>query len=59
VATDNGDATDFTSFQSHERNAFNSLCLVIVRAKPGANGRITLKAQADGLKAGETVIICK
>ena len=56
VATDNGDATDFTSFQSHERAAFNSLCLVIVRAKPGAVGRITLKAQADGLAAGETVI---
>ena len=31
VATDNGDATSFESFQSHERNAFNGLCLVIVR----------------------------
>ena len=56
VATDNGDATDFTSFQSHERNAFNSLCLVIVRAKPGAGGSITLKAQADGLAASSAII---
>ena len=50
VATDNGDATDFTSFQSPERNAFNGLALVIVRAKPGQSGPITLKAHADGLK---------
>jgi beta-galactosidase len=56
VATDNGDATDFTSFQFRERNAFNSLCLVIVRARPGADGKITLHAQAEGLTAGDTVI---
>ncbi|MGB8368855.1 MAG: beta-galactosidase GalB [Limisphaerales bacterium] len=49
VATDNGDATSFESFQAPERNAFNGLALVIVRAKPGQPGTITLKAQADGL----------
>jgi beta-galactosidase len=50
VATDNGDATSFESFQSPERNAFNGLALVIVRAKPGQPGEITLKAESDGLK---------
>ena len=49
LATANGDATSHVSFQAHERNAFNGLCLVIVRAKAGETGRITLKAEADGL----------
>ena len=56
VATDNGDATSFESFQSHDRNAFNGLCLVIIRAKPGAAGRVTVTAQSDGLKAATTTI---
>ncbi|MBN1508216.1 MAG: DUF4982 domain-containing protein [Sedimentisphaerales bacterium] len=49
VATDNGDPTSFESFQSKERNAFNGLCLAIVRAKPGKTGTITLKAESEGL----------
>ncbi len=56
VATDNGDATSFESFQAPERNAFNGLALVIIRAKPGQPGTITLKAQADGL-AGASIKI--
>ncbi len=35
VAVDNGDATSFDSFQAPERNAFNGLCLVVVRAQAG------------------------
>jgi beta-galactosidase len=56
VATDNGDATDFTDFRSHERNAFNGLCLVIVRATEP--GKITIHAHsdADGLNATSTTI---
>ena len=50
VATDNGDPTSFESFQSTERNAFNALCLAIVRAKPGRPGTITLKAESEGLQ---------
>ena len=50
VATDNGDATSFESFQAPERNAFNGLALVIVRAKPGQPGTIKLTATADGLE---------
>ena len=51
VATDNGDATSFESFQAPEHNAYNGLALVIVRAKAGQPGTITLKAESDGLKA--------
>jgi len=56
VATDNGDATSFESFQSPERAAFNGLVLAIVRTKPGATGSIRVRATADGLKASEIVI---
>ena len=31
IATANGNATDHTSFQDHQRKAYNGLCLVIVR----------------------------
>jgi beta-galactosidase len=51
VATDNGDATSFESFQLPEHNAYNGLALVIVRAKAGQPGTITLKAESDGLKS--------
>jgi beta-galactosidase len=56
VATDNGDATSFESFQSPERNAFNGLALVIVRSKPGMTGAIKLIATADGLAPATTTI---
>ncbi|WP_229491475.1 beta-galactosidase GalB [Massilia sp. HP4] len=49
VATDNGDPTSFEPFPSPERAAFNGLVLGIVRAKPGANGPITVRAVAEGL----------
>jgi beta-galactosidase len=47
---DNGDPTDHTAFRSLEHKAFNGLCLVIVRAKPGAAGNISLKASSPGLE---------
>ena len=53
VATDNGDATSFESFQSHERDAFNGLCLAIVRTKAGESGKITLRATSEGLTGAE------
>ena len=56
VATDNGDPTSFVPFYSHERRAFNGLCLVIVRAKRGQAGPIVLTASSDGLRMGTTVI---
>lgn len=59
VATDNGDPTSFESFQSHDRKAFNGLCLVIVRGNPGQPGKIKLTAEADGLKIGTASIETK
>jgi beta-galactosidase len=56
VATDNGDPTDFESFPSHDRKAFNGLCTVIVRGMPGQPGKIELTAKADGLKMGTASI---
>jgi beta-galactosidase len=56
VATDNGDATSHVSFQSTERDAFNGLCLVIVRGKAGEPGKITVSAQGDGLTSATVVI---
>jgi beta-galactosidase len=50
VATDNGDASNLVPFHSPEREAFNGLCLVIVRAKKGQRGTIKLKALSDGLQ---------
>lgn len=51
AAVDNGDATSFEPFQASEGNAYNGLCLVIVRAKGGEPGRITLKARSEGLES--------
>lgn len=56
VATDNGDPTDFESFPSHDRKAFNGLCLVIVRGEPGKPGKIKLTAKAGGLRTGTAAI---
>jgi beta-galactosidase len=56
VATDNGDATSFESFQAPEHNAYNGLALVIVSAKPGHPGTIKLTATADGLKTASIKI---
>jgi len=56
VTTDNGDPTSFVPFQSHEREAFNGLALVIVRAKKGQTGRILLTVSGEGLKSAAAVI---
>ncbi len=56
VAVDNGDATSFEPFQSSERKAYNGLALVIVRAKRGEKGAITLTAQSEGLAAASTTL---
>lgn len=56
VATDNGNAIDLTPFRSTQRKAYNGLALVIVRARKGQNGKITLHATSPGLAADETII---
>jgi len=59
VATDNGDATSFESFQSHERKAFNGMALVIVKATQGAKGKFTVKAEGNGLGSASLSIEIK
>jgi len=59
VGTDNGDAADLTVFPSKERNAFSGLALVIVRAKAGSPGAITVTAIAEGLMPAQVVITSK
>jgi beta-galactosidase len=56
VATDNGDATSFESFQAKSKKAYNGMCLVIVAAEKGATGSFTVKAEAKGLKAASTKV---
>jgi beta-galactosidase len=59
VATDNGDPTSFELFQSHDRKAFNGVCLVIIRGKSGQPGKVMLTASADGLRIGTASIKTK
>ncbi len=56
IATDNGDATSFESFQSPVRKAYNGLALAIIRTKPGQTGPITVRAKADGLTPAEITL---
>jgi beta-galactosidase len=56
VAVDNGDATSHESFQAKERDAYNGLCLVVVRTKAGQPGRIRLKALSEGLAGAEITL---
>jgi len=59
VATDNGDATNLVSFASDKREAFNGLCLVIIRSKAGNPGNITLTAKSPGLQNAQVNIQSK
>ncbi|MDD4032367.1 MAG: beta-galactosidase GalB [Bacteroidales bacterium] len=56
VATDNGDATCLESFKSPQRNAFNGLCLAIIRTKRGETGEIRVTATSEGLSEASVVI---
>jgi beta-galactosidase len=55
VATDNGDATSHDPFRSNSRNAYNGMCLVIVKAVKGG-GSFTVKAKSAGLKSASVSI---
>lgn len=59
IATDNGNATDLSSFQDTDRKAFNGLALAIVKAKRGQRSVITLTASSDGLTSAKTRIKVK
>ena len=59
VSTDNGNPIDFTPFSSHNRQAFNGLALVIVKAKKGESGSIVVKAESAGLRSAKVTIETK
>ncbi len=59
VATDNGDATDLAAFPNPDRKAFNGLAMVIVKAKRGERGTITVTATAEDLKSASAKIKLK
>jgi beta-galactosidase len=56
VAVDNGDETDFEDFKRPSRRVFNGWAQVIVRAKPGATGVITVKAKSEGIASSSTTV---
>jgi beta-galactosidase len=49
VATCNGDPTSLVPFSSHQRTAFNGLCLVVIRGMPEQPGAISLTVESDSL----------
>ena len=52
----NWHSIDFTPFSSHNRQAFNGLALVIVKAKKGETGSIVVKAESAGLRSAKVTI---
>ncbi|GAB3346864.1 hypothetical protein GCM10027566_00220 [Arachidicoccus ginsenosidivorans] len=59
VATDNGDATSFASFQSPSKKAFNGMVLAIVKFKKGSQGKFKVIAKSGGLSSAMEVISAK
>lgn len=59
VATDNGDPTSFTPFQSAGRESFNGLALAIVRGKKGAAGKMQVQVSGAGLESASLEIEVK
>ncbi|NJC39451.1 beta-galactosidase [Xanthomonas arboricola] len=57
VASDNGDPTNLESFAASQRNAFNGLCLAIVRGKAGVRGTITVHVESDSLQAASAQVV--
>jgi hypothetical protein len=50
VATDAGDPTSYVPFQSHDREAFNGMALVIVKAGKEGTGPFKVIAESQGLQ---------
>lgn len=59
VAVDKVDATSLEPFQSKQVKTFNGLALVIVRAKKGESGTITVHAASKGLEGATATITGK
>ena len=55
IATGNANPSDMESMQKPQHETFEGKCLIIIRPK-GNTGKIMLKAEGEGLTAGEVVI---
>lgn len=56
AAVDNGNAATEEPFQADHRKAFNGMAMLIVRSKPGDEGKIRIAATSQGL-ATDTIVI--
>ena len=56
AAVGNGDPASTEPFQSNQRNAFNGLCMLMIKSAEKA-GKITIQANADGLEAALVTVI--
>ncbi|MBK3517104.1 beta-galactosidase GalB [Carboxylicivirga marina] len=59
VAVGNGDATSTESFQANYRKAFNGLCMLIIKSKPGEVGEVTITATSEKLKSAQVSVAIK
>jgi len=55
----NGDATDLTGFQMPYQRAYNGLCLVVLRGRPGARGKGQLAIRADDPRLPEATVLIR
>ncbi len=56
AAVDNGNAATVEAFQADQRHAFSGQALLIVRARDGAGGSVSVVASSDKLASGTTEI---
>jgi len=59
AAVGNGNAASTEPFQANYRNAFNGLCLLVVKSKKGETGEIIIEASSIGLKSKTLTIKTK
>jgi len=59
IATGNGNAIDHTSFGSLQRNAYNGMCLAIVRTVKGQTGTILICAESENVRSAEILLNSK
>lgn len=51
AAVGNGNAASTEPFQANYRRAFNGLCMLILKSKPGQEGIVKIEASSDHLKS--------
>ncbi len=56
IGVGNGDPNSHEPDKASERDLYNGLAQVIVQSRRAGHGKLTLRAQADGLQAAETVL---